>query len=324
VSSLRSVRAAWLTLLLIILATGQSWAQGFSLTVEAPASLETVAERIRNLDRGRLADALARAGLPPPLDARITLVPEDDARAQASATWVAAQAFGSREVVIFPARIGSYPHNSLETVVWHEVVHLALSARAGGRPLPRWFHEGVAMSVESGWGLDSQLRLLVNAAADPSLADLNQLFASDTQPDNAAAYLLAAALVSEVRRTHGAEVPGEVAARVAGGMPFRQAFAAVTGEVPETSADRAWASYRRWASWLPVVTGAGFLWLLILPLAALAFFASLRRRARQRRRWEEEELRDEAKESARRKDLADSEGPEADLDDLDGRKREDY
>ncbi|MDQ3486415.1 MAG: hypothetical protein M3468_01625 [Acidobacteriota bacterium] len=323
-SSLRSVRAAWLTLLLIILATGQSWAQGFSLTVEAPASLETVAERIRSLDRGRLADALARAGLPPPLDARITLVPEDDARAQASPTWVAAQAFGSREVVIFPARIGSYPYNSLETVVWHEVVHLALSARAGGRPLPRWFHEGVAMSVESGWGLDRQLRLLVNAAADPSLADLNQLFASDTQPDNAAAYLLAAALVSDVRRTHGAEVPGEVAARVAGGMPFRQAFAAVTGEVPETSADRAWASYRRWASWLPVVTGAGFLWLLILPLAALAFFASLRRRARQRRRWEEEELREEAKESARRKDFADSEGPEADLDDRDERKREDY
>ncbi len=323
-SSSRSVRAAWLTLLLIILATGQSWAQGFSLTVEAPASLETVAERIRNLDRGRLADALARAGLPPPLDARITLVPEDDARAQGAPTWVAAQAFGSREVVIFPARIGSYPYNSLESVVWHEVVHLALSARAGGRPLPRWFHEGVAMSVESGWGLDRQLRLLVNAAADPSLADLNQLFASDTQPDNAAAYLLAAALVSDVRRTHGAEVPREVAAGVAGGMPFRQAFAAVTGEVPETSADRAWASYRRWASWLPVVTGAGFLWLLILPLAALAFFASLRRRARQRRRWEEEELREEAKESARRKDFADSEGPEADLDDRDERKREDY
>ncbi|MDQ3420240.1 MAG: hypothetical protein M3541_15950 [Acidobacteriota bacterium] len=320
-SSFRPVRAAWLTLLLVILLTGRLWAQGFPLSVEAPASLGTVAERIRQLDRGRLADGLARAGLPPPVDARITLVPEGDRRALAAPAWVAAQAFGSREVLIFPARIGSYPHSSLETVVWHEVVHLALSARAGDRPLPRWFHEGVAMSVESGWGFDSQLRLLFAAAGDPSLADLNRLFASDIQPDNAAAYLLAAALVSDVRRTHGPEVPGEVAARVAAGMPFRQAFAAVTGEVPETSADRAWASYRRWASWLPVLTGGGFLWLVILLLAGIAFFASLRRRARQRRRWEEEERREESEASARRTHLADPEALAADRDDRDEPKR---
>jgi hypothetical protein len=172
-------------------------------------------------------------------------------------------------------------------------VHLALSTRAGGRPLPRWFHEGVAMSVESGWGLGSQLRLLAAAAGDPSLADLNRLFASDTQPDNATAYLLAAAVVSEIRRTHGADVPGQVASRVAAGAPFRQAFAAATGEVPETSADRAWASYRRWASWLPVLTDASVLWLGILLLALVAFAASLRRRGRQRRRWEAEEAQDE-------------------------------
>ena len=145
------------------------------------------------------------------------------------------------------------------------------------------------MSVEAGWGVESQLRLLVAAAGDPSLADLNRLFASDTQPDNAAAYLLAAALVSDIRRTHGAAVPGEVASRVASGTPFRQAFAAATGEVPETSADRAWASYRRLASWLPVLTGGSFLWLGILLLALVAFVGSLRRRARQRARWAAEE-----------------------------------
>lgn len=279
-------------LVIVLLTAGQAFAQAFPVTVDAPATLEPIAARIRAMDRVRLGDALARAGLQPPVDARITLVEEGDGRARSAPPWVAAQAFGAHDIIIFPSRIGAYPHNSLETVVWHEIVHLALSAGAGERPLPRWFHEGVAMSVESGWGLDSQLRLLVAAAGDPSLADLNRLFASDAQPDNAAAYLLASALVNDVRRTHGAEIPGEIAAGVARGTPFRQAFAAATGEVPETSADRAWASYRRWASWLPVLTGGTVVWLAILLLAVLAFIASLRRRSRQRRRWEQEDQRE--------------------------------
>ena len=293
VSTLRRAVGTCCLTLLVLLAPRHGFAQAFPAAVDAPPSLEAVAQRIREFDAARLESALARAGLDPPTGARITLVEEGDARARSAPAWVAAQAFGTRDILIFPARIGAYPHDSLETVVWHEVVHLALSTRAGGRPLPRWFHEGVAMSVESGWGLGSQLRLLAAAAGDPSLADLNRLFASDTQPDNATAYLLAAAVVSEIRRTHGADVPGQVASRVAAGAPFRQAFAAATGEVPETSADRAWASYRRWASWLPVLTDASVLWLGILLLALVAFAASLRRRGRQRRRWEAEEAQDE-------------------------------
>jgi hypothetical protein len=263
-------------------------AQEFVLTVDAPSTLEPVAIRIRNMDRARLSGAVGRAGLAVPPDVRITLIAEDHPIATATAAWIAALAFGSREIVIFPARVGTYPHDSLESVVWHEVVHLALSTRAGGRPLPRWFHEGVAVSVEAGWGVGSQVRLMVAAAGDPSLGDLNRLFASDTQPQNATAYLLAAALVSDARRRHGAAAPGAIAARVGLGATFRDAFAAETGETPEIAASRAWAPYRRLATWIPVITGGSSMWLGILLLAALAFVARRRRRARQRRRWEEE------------------------------------
>ena len=84
--------------------------------------------------------------------------------------------------------------------------------------------------------------VLIAATGDPSLADLNRLFASDTQPDNATAYLLAAALISDIRRTHGAATPGAIAERVGTGTPFRQAFAAVTGEpsLVEGHAIRGW------------------------------------------------------------------------------------
>ena len=122
--------------------------------------------------------------------------------------WIVGRAFDSSDVVIFPARVGSYPYGSLESVVWHEVVHLALSAQAGDRPLPRWFHEGVAMSVEKGWGVTSQVRLLLATGGHPGLADLGRLFDSEAQLETASAYLLAAALVSDMRRRHGAAAPG--------------------------------------------------------------------------------------------------------------------
>ena len=47
--------------------------------------------------------------------------------------WIVGLASGSHGIAIFPERIGSYPasypYGSLESGVWHEVVHLALSAQ---------------------------------------------------------------------------------------------------------------------------------------------------------------------------------------------------
>jgi hypothetical protein len=280
---------AWVSAALLVWLAAAGAAQPLPLEINAPSSLEPVAAHIRGIDRERLLAAIGRAGLAPPRDTRITLIPEDHARALATPRWIAAQASGSREIVIFPARIGSYPHDTLESVVRHEIVHLALFIAAAGQPLPRWFHEGVAVSVEEGWGLGGQLRLMVAAARDPSLTDLSRLFASDSQPENESAYLLAAALVSDIRARHGAAAPGAIASRVARGAPFREAFVAETGESPEAAASHAWGVYRRWVSWIPVLTGGAGMWLGILLLAGIAFIASLRRRARQRRRWDEEE-----------------------------------
>ena len=278
-------------LLSLTLAAPPAAAQELVFTIDAPPSLGPVAARIRNIDSSRLVDALGRAGLTPPADPHITLIPNDDARARATSSWIAAQAFGSRGIIIFPDRIGTYPHDSLEAVVRHEVVHLALFTRAGGRPLPRWFHEGTAVSVEEGWGIANQVRLLLATRSHRSLAELERLFRSQTQPDTHSAYLLASALVSDLRRRHGPAAPGAIAALVGDGVPFDEAFSTVTGDTPEAAAASAWDPYRRWASWMPVLTGGTFLWFGIVVLAVVAFAASLRRRAAQRRRWDEEEER---------------------------------
>ena len=281
---------------LLLLATAGLTSQrgGMELTFNTPESLARVADRVRDIDRQDLASALARVGLRVPPRIHVTLIPEDDARARATPTWVVGQASGSHDIAIFPGRIGSYPasypYDSLESVVWHEVVHLALSGQAGGQPLPRWFHEGVAMSVEKDWGVASQTRLLLAAVSNPGLSDLGRLFASGSQPETASAYLLAAALVSDIRERHGAATPGAIVDRVARGVPFAQAFALETGETPGEAAAHAWQVYRRVTNWIPVLTTASSLWLGIMALASMAFLSTLRKRWRRQREWDEEDV----------------------------------
>jgi hypothetical protein len=260
-----------------------------SLVINAPPSLSSAAARIRAIDQQDLGDALARAGLELPADIRVSLVAEDDPEAREAPPWVVGRAFGSREILIFPSRATGYPYDSLESVMRHEVVHLALNVRAGGRPLPRWFHEGVATSVEAGWSVTDQLRLLVASLRDPEIADVSRLFRSDAHSETTLAYLLATVLVDDLRERHGATLPGRVAAHVSRGVPFTRAFVLETGHTPDAAAARAWVAYRRWTNWLPAVTSGSALWTLILLLACLAFIAARRRRAQRRRAWDDED-----------------------------------
>ncbi len=264
-------------------------AQTWNLHVEAPPELAASARAIEQIDPAPQTQALERAGLRTPETVHVVLVANDDRRAERIAPWIVGQAFGASDLVIFPERVSSYPYDSLETVFRHEVVHLALSSAAGDGGLPRWFHEGVATSIESDWGIDDSVRLLLAAASGPDVAEVSRLFRSDSRPETTTAYLLAAALVGDVRRRHGPDLPGLIAGDVASGVPFEVAFAERAGETPDEAAATAWATYRRLSTWLPFVTGGNAVWTLILGLSFLAFVVRLRQRASRRRQWDEEE-----------------------------------
>lgn len=262
---------------------------GADIVVHAPPSLSAFASRVSDTDLPSLAASLGRAGLELPDHIEITLIPNGDPRAATVPDWVAGLAAGGR-IVIFPERVLSYPYDSLESVVRHEITHVALDARAGDAPLPRWFHEGVAVSVDSGWGRGGQLRLLLAMISRPDIAQLTRLFTSPSHSETTRAYLLSAVLVHNLRQRHGPGVPGAIARRVAEGAAFDRAFEIETGESPDAAASASWASYRRWTAWVPAVTSATAAWTLILVLAFVAFVVQRRRRARRRRQWDEEDL----------------------------------
>ena len=259
-----------------------------SLTIDAPPRLRGTAERLRAVDLAPLDDALRRAGLSRPDDIAITLIDEDDSRARAVPEWIVGLAFGENDIVIFPGRVVSYPYDSLESVLRHEIAHLALNA-AGGSEMPRWFHEGVATSVDAGWGFGAQVRLAAAMAGRSESARLDRLFASGGENQTRQAYLLSAVLVEDVRRRHGGDLPGAIAQRMRAGASFDQAFAVETGDTPAAAADRAWAAYRRWTAWIPAMTSASAMWALILLVAFAAYAAQLRRRWRRRRQWDEDD-----------------------------------
>ena len=260
-----------------------------TVTIDASPALAFEAERVRRIDLEELGRALLRAGLTLPDEVRVILVPDADPRARDVPPWVVGLAFGTSEMAIFPQRVPPYPYDSIESVFRHEAAHLALTRRAGGAPLPRWFHEGVAMSVDTGWRASGQLRLLLEMQRNPHTDRLQQLFTSTAQPESALAYGLSAALVADLQRRHGPSVVGAIAGRAASGVPFAESFVRETGETPDAAASRAWAVYRRWTNWVPALTGSSAAWALILVIAVAAYVSVRRRRARRRRAWDEEE-----------------------------------
>ena len=263
-----------------------------TLRIDAPPSLEAVAERVGRFPVSRLTTSMTLAGLTragPPID--VLLIAESSDLARGTPTWISGFADAGRNlVVLFPGRARFYPSDSLETLLHHEVAHILFSRAAAGRPVPRWFNEGLAMAAERPVGLGDRSRLAWTLIrhGGVSLPELERLF-GEGQVANQRAYAVASALVRDLLRTHGEASAGRVLSLVGQGRPFDEAFEAATGEPLRVTVDRFWNRQRLWERWIPFLTGPTFLWMVITLLALVAIKAQRLRRAEQRRLWEEEE-----------------------------------
>jgi hypothetical protein len=258
------------------------------LVVEAPARLAAAARRVEALDRERLWTAVELAGLDdpgPPI--RIVLAPEGSPEARAVRNWVAGYARGAAgPIVIFPERTPTYPDGSLEELVHHEVAHVLIARAARGRPLPRWFNEGVAMAAGGAWGIEDRGRLaLATLARGPvPLAATDALFAGGGGAA-ARAYAVAGAYVRDLRRRYGSGVTGDVLARVGRGVAFEDAFRQATGEPLAAAEASFWRRQTFGQRWLPFLTSSFALWLAVTLLALWAFRRRRRRDAELAERW---------------------------------------
>lgn len=282
--------------LLLLLLLPFSAAQGRlpPLIVEAPPALERVAARVRGLDPERLAGAMELVGLEErgsPI--RVVLAPEGSPLARRAPAWVSGYADPEQSlIVLLPARTPSYPDSSLEDLLRHEIAHVLVARAARGRPIPRWFHEGLAMIAGLSWGLDDRSRLTLTLLADDpiSLAELEGLFRGGRGSSNRA-YAIAGAFVRDLFERHGSDVAADILRWVRRGLPFEAAFQLATGTPLEEAEGSFWSRQSLWYRWIPLLTSSVTLWLLV---TLLALWAIRRRRARdaaQRAVWDEEERR---------------------------------
>lgn len=235
-----------------------------------------------------MARAAVLAGAPAGgLPIRVVLVPERSELARRAPAWLAGFAESERSlVVLFPRRVPLYPDRSLEQLLLHELAHVLIDRATGYRPVPRWFHEGLALVAGGPWDLrdGSQLTLVMLREGEIDLAELDRRFADPGEL--ADAYAIAGALVRDLLQRHGADLPARLLAAMRGGEGFEGAFRRVTGEAPAVANRSFWRRYAFWYRWVPVLTSSTTLWLAVTLLALAAIRRRRRRDAERLARWD--------------------------------------
>jgi Peptidase MA superfamily len=262
------------------------------LQVEAPPALARQAAAVAAIAREDWRSVLELVGLPRPgAPIRVVLAPEGSPLAGRVASWVSGYAVPELDtVVLFPARVPSYPDGNLEALVRHEIAHVLLARAAGGGTVPRWFNEGTATVAAREWGIEDSARVvLATIGRGPrSLGELDAGFSGDTAAASRS-YAVSAALVRYLLGTHGDGAVGRVLAGVARGADFDDAFAAATGESVHAFARAYFRRETFWTTWVPFVTSTTALWMAITVLALLAVKRRRARDAALREGWAVEE-----------------------------------
>ena len=260
--------------------------------IEAPAELAAVAEEVRTIGEGDFSAGLHITGVigfTRPI--RIILLAENSPLAQEVPAWVSGFARGSEAVIVlFPGRVHSYPDRNLRTLVHHEVAHVLVAQAARGRPVPRWFNEGVATVAAREWGIEDRARfaMAVLGARPQGVRDLDASFAG-SGPQIMRAYALSSAFIRFIQRRYGPMAPAMVLDGVARDLSFNEAFHRATGESLAHAEQIFFERDVFWTTWLPFLTSTGALWMAITILALVAI---RRRRVRSQQMleaWEEEE-----------------------------------
>ena len=285
-------RAVALWCLLAGAALGMPGNEAPVLRIEAPPALARQALAVRSIEEGDWRSVLKLVGLQRPgQPIRMVLAPEGSRLAANVASWVSGYAVPNLDtVVLFPARVPSYPDGNLEALVRHEVAHMLLARAAGGGPVPRWFDEGAATVAAREWGIEDGARVvLATIGRGPrSLSGVDAGFSGDTTAA-ARSYAVSAALVRYLLRRHGDEAVGRILAGVSRGADFDDAFETATGETVGGFARGYFRKETFWTTWVPFVTSTTALWMAITVLALLAIKRRRERDAELREGWALEE-----------------------------------
>jgi hypothetical protein len=202
-------------------------------------------------------------------------------------------AYGSGNIIRIDA---TQLYANLETVLAHELAHVALFTALGPRidHLPLWFNEGMARHAEGGLSPNDRDRLseaVTNHLLIP-LSVLEKDFPKEKSQESLA-YAEGASVIEYLIDHRGSTSLYVIIQRMQDGMSFETAFRDATGLIPSTL-EREWSkSLRKTYRWdwintlyTPIISA------VMVLLCLLAWFMVQRRRRKIELRFDEEEFND--------------------------------
>jgi hypothetical protein len=190
----------------------------------------------------------------------------------------------------------------VDRVLVHEWSHVSLHRAIGGRSVPLWFNEGLAIHEARERSMD-RVRTLWEATVRDTLIPLDSLSSHFPARPHAVdlAYAESADFVGWLfeRGDAGSTEVGRMLERIADGQRFEEAisqtFSAGIGQLEDE-----WRTElgRRYAA-LPLLLGSSLAWIVVLVLLVLAYRRRRKDDARTLARWEADEAREEVARLAR-------------------------
>lgn len=270
-----------------------------SSTWAYPTAAESEIERLKGVLREtwpRLGRELG-ADLGPGLDLRVAVNPEEMQALAPPGVRLPEYANGvalpeQRVVLLSMTEPGTWVRPDVERVLVHELAHVALHEAAGGRPIPRWLTEGVAIQKAGEHSL-ARIRVLWSGTLRGRLIPLRQL--SERFParhgDVNLAYAQAADLVGYLLAAdQGEQRFRALVAALREGHAFEAAFAESYG-MPLALVEQHWRAglVQRFGRWPSILSGLTVVWAAAALLLVIGY-VRIRRKARETlKRWEIEE-----------------------------------
>lgn len=183
----------------------------------------------------------------------------------------------------------------LEEVFRHELVHVALEDAVGGRHVPVWFNEGLAIQL-SGERVMDRMGTMWNATLSGTLipiSDLDRSFPVDPHEVNIA-YAESADFMRFLSRRADRARFAAMIDRVREGEAFDRSIAQAYGS-DLRKLEFQWRSEaeRRYSLW-PVLAGGGLVWIAVMAALVVAYVKRRRRTRAILARWEREEAIEDA------------------------------
>jgi hypothetical protein len=203
--------------------------------------------------------------------------------------WSGAVAYPDFSLVIIPLRnhIGS-PIPDLTVMLKHELAHLALRQGLGGAEVPRWFSEGIAIHLSESSSIKRHWLVWLAARRD-GLLPLDDIEQYPEQGEINLAYAEAADFVGKLLDEGGWLAIRAVIRRGRDGAVFEDAVSYAFNSTLAVL-EQSWRADlgSRW-QWVPLVTGTGAVWGLIVGLFFLAYAMTKKRRKTKLKQMEEDE-----------------------------------